>query len=195
MIRMRRVLTGLIAALAAGGAANAADVDSRPKVRVQTSQGAFVVQLDAERAPITVRNFLEYVESGHYEGTIFHRVIAGFVVQGGGVTPELAEKRTRDPIPNESGNGLSNTRGTIAMARTEDPHSATSQFYINLKDNLALNPSEKRWGYCVFGAVVEGMDVVDKIAAMPTGPRGEIPSDVPEEDIVVQKMELVLPAT
>jgi cyclophilin family peptidyl-prolyl cis-trans isomerase len=193
---MRRVFTGFIAALAASGVANAADVvDTHPKVRVTTSQGAFVLQLDAERAPLTVKNFLEYVGAAHYDGTIFHRVIAGFVVQGGGYTPDLTEKRTRDPIPNESGNGLSNKRGTIAMARTEDPHSATSQFYINLKDNLALDPSEKRWGYCVFGTVVEGMDIVDKIAAAPTGPRGEIPSDVPKEDIVVEKMELVRPAS
>jgi cyclophilin family peptidyl-prolyl cis-trans isomerase len=189
------MLTSFVAALAAGGIANAADVAPHPKVRVQTSQGSFVLELDGERAPLTVRNFLEYVEAGHYDGTIFHRVIDGFVVQGGGYTPDLDEKRTRDPIANESGNGLSNRRGTIAMARTEDPHSATSQFYVNLKDNVRLDPNAERWGYCVFGSVVEGMEVVDRIAKVPTGPRGEIPGDVPQEDVVVEKMELVRPAS
>jgi cyclophilin family peptidyl-prolyl cis-trans isomerase len=150
-----------------------------------------VLQLDAQRAPVTVRNFLDYVGAGQYDGTIFHRVIDGFVVQGGGYTPDLKEKPTRDPVPNESGNGLSNVRGTIAMARTEDPHSATSQFYINLKDNVKLDPNPERWGYCVFGKVVEGMDVIDAIAKVPTGPRGEMDRDVPKTDVVVQKMELV----
>jgi peptidyl-prolyl cis-trans isomerase A (cyclophilin A) len=143
------MLTGLIAALAAGAAANAADTPPYPKVRVQTSQGAIVLRLDADRAPVTVRNFLQYVAAGHYDGTIFHRVMDGFVVQGGGYTAALEEKPTGEPVVNESGNGLRNLRGTIAMARTEHPHSATAQFYINLQDNLALDPSERRWGYCV----------------------------------------------
>lgn len=192
---MRRLITGLVAALAAGGATHAADLDPMPRVRVQTTQGSFVLELNAERAPLTVRNFLEYVDAHHYEGTIFHRVIDGFVIQGGGYTTKLEEKPTREPVPNESGNGLSNLRGTIAMARTEDPHSATSQFYINLKDNLALDPNDKRWGYCVFGRVVEGMETVDAIAKVPTGPRGEIPNDVPQTDVVVQKMERVRPGS
>jgi cyclophilin family peptidyl-prolyl cis-trans isomerase len=192
---MRRLITGLVAALAAGGATHAADLDPMPRVRVQTTQGSFVVELDAERAPLTVRNFLAYVEAHHYDGTIFHRVIDGFVIQGGGYTTKLEEKPTREPVPNESGNGLSNRRGTIAMARTEDPHSATSQFYINLKDNVALDPNEKRWGYCVFGRVVEGMEIVDAIAKVPTGPRGEIPSDVPQTDVVVQKVERMHPGS
>jgi cyclophilin family peptidyl-prolyl cis-trans isomerase len=189
---MRKALSTLIAGLAASSSiATAADMTPTPKVRVQTSQGVFVLQLDAERAPVTVRNFLEYVGAGFYDGTIFHRVIDGFVVQGGGYGPDLAEKPTRDPIPNESGNGLRNRRGTIAMARTGDPHSATSQFYINLVDNVKLDPNEQRWGYCVFGTVVSGMEVVDAIAKLPTGPRGEVPSDVPKTDVVVQKMEIV----
>jgi len=189
---MRKALSTLIAGLAASSSiATAADMPPTPKVRVQTSQGVFVLQLDAERAPVTVHNFLEYVGAGFYDGTIFHRVIDGFVVQGGGYGPDFAEKPTRDPIPNESGNGLSNRRGTIAMARTGDPHSATSQFYINLVDNAKLDPNEQRWGYCVFGTVVSGMEVVDAIAKLPTGSRGDIPSDVPKTDVVVQKMEIV----
>ena len=188
---MRKTLSTLIAALAAGGVATAAAQTPYPKVRVQTSQGTFVLQLDGARAPITVHNFLEYVGAGHYEGTIFHRVIDGFVVQGGGFTPDLQEKPTRDAIPNESGNGLSNVRGTIAMARTGDPHSATSQFYINLTDNVKLDPNAERWGYCVFGKVIEGMEIIDAIAKMPTGARGEMDRDVPKTDVVVQKMELV----
>jgi cyclophilin family peptidyl-prolyl cis-trans isomerase len=189
---MRNVLVCLATLFATAGAtAFAADLPPAPKVRVQTSHGAFVLQLDAVRAPLTTRNFVEYVQAKHYDGTIFHRVIDGFVAQGGGYTADLAEKPTRDPVVNESGNGLSNVRGTIAMARTGDPHSATSQFYINLVDNTKLDPNPERWGYCVFGSVVEGMDVVDAIAKLPTGARGEIPSDVPKEDVVVEKMELV----
>jgi cyclophilin family peptidyl-prolyl cis-trans isomerase len=181
----------MLASLSAGTAAMAADIPAQPLVRVQTTQGAFVLRLDAARAPLTVRNFLEYVRSGQYEGTIFHRVMNGFVVQGGGYTPDLTEKPTREPVVNESGNGLSNLRGTIAMARTEDPHSATSQFYINLVDNTKLDPNAQRWGYCVFGSVVSGMEVIDAIAKLPTGPRGEIPSDVPQTDVLIEKMELL----
>jgi peptidyl-prolyl cis-trans isomerase A (cyclophilin A) len=171
---MRKTLSTLIAALAAGSVATAAAQTPYPKVRVQTSQGVFVLQLDGARAPISVHNFLEYMRAGHYDGTIFHRVIDGFVVQGGGFTPDLKEKPTRDPIPNESGNGLSNVRGTIAMARTEDPHSATSQFYINLKDNVEARSESRALGYCVFGKVIEGMEVIDAIAKLPTGARGEM---------------------
>lgn len=188
---MRIVLAILAVLFAFGGAALAADLPPAPKVKVQTNLGTFVLQLDAVRAPLTTRNFIEYVKAKHYDGTIFHRVIDGFVAQGGGYTPDLVEKPTREPVVNESGNGLSNVRGTIAMARTGDPHSATSQFYINLVDNTKLDPNEERWGYCVFGRVIEGMEVVDAIAKVPTGPRGELPSDVPEKDVVIEKMELL----
>ncbi len=141
------------------------------KVRLATSEGDIVLELDAEKAPKTTANFLQYVRDGHYNGLIFHRVINGFMVQGGGYKPDMTEKPTRKPIPLESGNGLSNLRGSIAMARTNDPNSATAQFFINVADNLRLDKSEGRDGYAVFGKVVDGMEVVDKIKEMPT--RGE----------------------
>jgi cyclophilin family peptidyl-prolyl cis-trans isomerase len=143
-----------------------------PRLEVTTNLGAFTVELDREAAPQTVASFLEYVEAGFYDGTVFHRVIPGFMVQGGGFTADLKKKPTRDPIPNEADNGLSNTRGTIAMARTRAPHSATCQFFINLTDNSRLDftaPRPGGYGYCVFGQVVEGMDVVNAIAGVPTG--------------------------
>ncbi len=143
------------------------------KVRLATSAGDIIVELDAEKAPKTVENFVKYVRAGHYDGTIFHRVIANFMIQGGGYKPDLTEKPTRPPIPLESRNGLSNVRGSIAMARTGIPDSATSQFFINVVDNAGLDQANARdgQGYAVFGKVVEGMDVVDKIKAVPT--RGE----------------------
>lgn len=162
-----------------------------PTVRVETSLGDFTLRLDARRAPLSTANFLEYVESGFYEGTVFHRVIPGFMAQGGGFTAELRQKPTRDPIPNESGNGLRNERGSIAMARTNDPHSATAQFYVNLVDNPALDPNPDRWGYAVFGEVIEGMETLDAIADVPTGPRGRMPRDVPQSNIVIEKMTLL----
>ena len=131
--------------------------------------GSFVIELDTERAPLTVANFLEYVRAGHYNGTIFHRVINNFVAQGGGYDEKYVEKPTRAGIPNESGNGLSNRRGTVGLARTGEPHSGNAQFYINLADNPALDPQASRWGYAVFGRVVEGMNVVDDIGAVATG--------------------------
>lgn len=158
-----------------------------PKVKFETSAGDFVVQLDGRRAPLTVRNFLKYVETGHYNGTIFHRVISGFMAQGGGYDTDLTEKPTRDGIPNESGNGLSNTPYTLAMARTGDPHSASAQFFVNLVDNSRLDPSPGRWGYAVFGEVVEGTEVIDAIGAMETGPKGRFPSDVPKTDVIIKK--------
>ncbi len=144
------------------------------KVRLTTNLGAIVVELDAAKAPKTVENFLQYVKSGHYKGTIFHRVIGNFMIQGGGFTADLAQKPTRPPIPLESRNGLSNQAGTIAMARTSIPDSATSQFFINVKDNAFLDAANAPdgQGYAVFGKVVEGMDVVDKIRALPTAPKG-----------------------
>ena len=162
-------------------------------IKLTTNHGAITLDLDAEKAPKTVANFLAYVESGHYDGTIFHRVIDGFMIQGGGMGVGMKEKATNAPIENEAGNGLKNDRGTIAMARTNDPHSATAQFFINVKDNDFLNfraPSGSGWGYCVFGKVVEGMDVVDKIKGVKTGNKG-FHQDVPVEDVVIEKAEVV----
>ena len=160
-----------------------------PRFRIETTAGTFEVELDDERAPITVANFLRYVNAGHYENTVFHRIIPGFVVQGGGYTPDLVMKTPSDPIPNESGNGLSNVRGTIAMARTNAPHSADAQFYINLSDgNVMLDPKPTRWGYTVFGRVTAGMQVIDDMAARPTGPGGPFPSDVPAAPIIIESV-------
>ncbi len=161
-----------------------------PIVEMETTAGTLVLELNGRRAPITVRNFVEYVRSGHFEDTVFHRVIANFMIQGGGYDADLAEKPTKQPIPNESGNGLKNNRGTIAMARLNDPHSATAQFYINLVDNNMLDPNEKRWGYTVFGEVIEGLEVLDAIGAAKTGPKGSFPSDVPEETITIKSVKL-----
>jgi peptidyl-prolyl cis-trans isomerase B (cyclophilin B) len=158
-------------------------------VEMTTSKGVIRLELDAKNAPITVANFLEYVKSGHYDGTIFHRVIPGFVIQGGGLQSGMTEKATGTPIENEADNGLKNLTGAICMARTNEPHSATSQFFINLKDNSFLDHTEKSatgWGYAVFGRVTSGMDVVEAIAAVPTGNVGHH-SDVPLEDIVLEK--------
>lgn len=148
------------------------------KVRLETTAGDIVIELEPSKAPKTVDNFLQYVKSGHYDGTIFHRVISNFMIQGGGMTPDRQQKATRPPIPLESRNGLLNTRGSVAMARTMDPNSATAQFFINVKDNDFLNAAQARDGngYAVFGKVVSGMDVVDKIRAAPTGP-GDFPND------------------
>ena len=158
-------------------------------VEMTTSKGVIELELDAKNAPLTVANFLEYVKSGHYDGTIFHRVIPGFVIQGGGLQSGMVEKATGTPIENEADNGLKNLTGAICMARTNEPHSATSQFFINLKDNSFLDHTEKSatgWGYAVFGRVISGMDVVEAIAAVPTGNAG-YHSDVPLEDIVLEK--------
>lgn len=167
------------------------DLDPYPRIRIETNQGDFLVELDGPRAPVTVFNFVSYVRDGHYDDTLFHRVIPGFVVQGGGYARDYVEKETGGPIPNESDNGLSNQRGTIAMARTADPHSARSQFYINLGDNEPLDPQPSRWGYAVFGRVVEGMDVLDKIAALPTGPAGPFPSDAPQSPVLIERARVV----
>ena len=154
------------------------------KVKLETTAGIIVVELDAAKAPKTVDNFLQYVNSGYYNGTVFHRVINNFMIQGGGMTADLKEKPTRPPIGLESRNGLTNQRGTIAMARTNDPNSATAQFFINVKDNDFLNQAQARDGngYAVFGKVVEGMDVVDKIRTVPTGP-----GDIPLTPVVIKK--------
>ncbi|WP_298399234.1 peptidylprolyl isomerase [uncultured Azonexus sp.] len=162
-------------------------------IKLTTNHGVITLELDAEKAPKTVENFIAYVESGHYDNTIFHRVIKNFMIQGGGMEPGMNQKETRDPIENEAANGLKNVRGSIAMARTNDPHSATAQFFINVVDNDFLDfraPSGQGWGYCVFGQVVEGMDVVDKIRAVATGNKG-FHQDVPKEDVIIEKAEVV----
>lgn len=161
------------------------------KVRLTTTLGDITLALDAEKAPQTVENFLSYVRDGHYTNTLFHRVIKGFMIQGGGFEPGLRQKSTRAPIANEAANGLGNARYTIAMARTADPHSATAQFFINVADNDFLNhtsPSGQGWGYCVFGEVTEGTEVVDSIVKVRTVKNG-FHSDVPEEDIVITGAE------
>ena len=163
-------------------------------IKLSTSMGEITLELDAEDAPITVENFLSYVDSGHYDNTIFHRVIPGFVIQGGGMASGMQEKQTGAPIQNEADNGLKNLTGSICMARTNDPHSATAQFFINLKDNQFLDHTEKTesgWGYAVFGRVVSGIDVVERIAAVETGNVG-YHSDVPLEDVVLEKAERII---
>ena len=165
------------------------DVDPEPRVRVETNVGNFVIRLDRIRAPLTVENFLQYVAEGHYNGTIFHRVIPGFVAQGGGYTQDFQLRPAERTVVNESGNGLGNIRGTVGMARPSDPHSADAQFYINLADNSeSLNPRPSRWGYAVFGEVVEGMDVVDKIGNTATGAAGPFDRNVPVETIVINRI-------
>jgi len=157
--------------------------DARPVVSFETTKGSFDLELDPAKAPKTVENFLAYVDAGFYDGTIFHRVIPGFMVQGGGFTPEMAQKDTRAPIQNEADNGLKNKRGTIAMARTGEPHSATAQFFVNVVDNEFLDHTAKDprgWGYAVFGQVVSGMETIDAIVGVPTtnfGPMGDVPVD------------------
>jgi peptidyl-prolyl cis-trans isomerase B (cyclophilin B) len=162
-------------------------------VKLQTNQGTITIELDAAKAPKTVENFLSYVKKGHYDGTIFHRVINGFMIQGGGFAPGMRQKPTDAPISNEATNGLRNQKYTIAMARTGDPHSATAQFFINVADNDFLNhtaPSGQGWGYCVFGRVVEGQDVVDKIKGVKTGRSGQH-QDVPDQEVVIERAEVV----
>ncbi len=161
-----------------------------PVVVMETSMGTIKIELYQDKAPVTVKNFLNYVEKKHYDGTIFHRVIKTFMIQGGGMTPGMQEKGTDKPIQNESGNGLSNDKGTIAMARTSDPDSATSQFFINVADNKFLDRANSRdgVGYCVFGKVTEGMEVVEKIKMVPTGNFGRH-ADVPKADVVIKSVK------
>jgi peptidyl-prolyl cis-trans isomerase A (cyclophilin A) len=162
-----------------------------PTVQIETSMGAIQMELYPDKAPVTVKNFLEYVKKGQYNGTIFHRVIPTFMIQGGGFTADMTEKPTRAPIANEAGNGLKNDRGTVAMARTSDPNSATAQFFINVKDNGFLNRAESQdgVGYAVFGKVVKGMDVVDKIKAVPTTEKNGM-GDVPATPVVIKSIKL-----
>jgi cyclophilin family peptidyl-prolyl cis-trans isomerase len=166
-------------------------VDDNVSVKIETTMGDIVVELNSIRAPETVQNFLQYVVDDHYDGTIFHRIATGFLIQGGGYLPDLSLKPAERTVFNESGNGLSNVRGTIAMARSNEPHAADSQFFINLVNNSNLNPMPTRWGYAVFGEVTEGMEVVDAIAAVPTGSAGEFDRDVPLEPIVIERITLL----
>ena len=162
-------------------------------IKLTTNHGVIGLELNVEKAPKTVANFLAYVEAGHYNNTVFHRVIKNFMIQGGGMEPGMKQKPCNAPVENEAGNGLKNTRGSVAMARTNDPHSATAQFFINTVDNDFLDfksPSGQGWGYCVFGEVVEGLDVVDKIRAVKTGNKGGH-QDVPAEDVIIEKAEIV----
>lgn len=165
---------------------------SNPSVTVETSLGSFQIELDPGSAPKTVANFLAYVDAGHYDGTVFHRVISTFMVQGGGYDAGYKKKPVREPVENEADNGLKNTRGTVAMARTNDPHSATAQFFVNVADNGFLNHKAKQgsdWGYAVFGRVTDGMDVVDRIKAVKTGAQGPFAKDAPLEQVVISSVK------
>ncbi len=188
-------VVGFVAAAPGAALASARsliDTDLMTTVNVETSLGNFTIELDAAKAPKTVANFLEYVDAGHYDGTIFHRVIDGFMVQGGGYDGSYAKRPTRTPVDNEADNGLKNQTGTVAMARTSDPHSATAQFFVNVSDNAFLDHSAKTgqgWGYCVFGKVTAGMDVVAKIEAVPTGPQGPFGKDAPLQQVVITSVK------
>ncbi len=186
MTKVKAALGLVLAAVLVCGGCPVGDpvAEGPPRVRVATSLGEFLIELDDANAPNTVQNFLQYVDEGFYDGTIFHRVIPGFVVQGGGYLPGLEAKPTRAPIASEANNGLLNLWGSVAMARTDDPSSATSQFYVNVADNPTLDPTATSPGYTVFGRVIEGMAVVDQISAIPTETRGNF-SDVPVEDVVL----------
>ena len=189
---MHRFLLPLLVVWLLAGTGERTYAGEKPMVRIKTSLGEMVVELDADRAPKTVENFLAYVRGGHYDGTIFHRVIDGFMIQGGGFNTDFDQKPTQDPIENEADNGLRNDRGTIAMARTSDPHSATAQFFINVVDNDFLNHTGKNprgWGYAVFGRVVEGMETVDAIRQVPTGQRPPF-KDVPKDTVTIESVRL-----
>jgi peptidyl-prolyl cis-trans isomerase A (cyclophilin A) len=160
-------------------------------VQVVTSVGNFTIELNAERAPLTVAHFLRYLDQGHYNNTLFHRVVVNFVIQGGGLDAEYNLKPAPEKVVNESGNGLSNTRGTVGMARNADPHGADAQFYVNLADNAALDPNQTRWGYAVFGRVTQGMDVVDRIGNIATGAHGVLKEDAPLKPVVILRIERV----
>jgi peptidyl-prolyl cis-trans isomerase B (cyclophilin B) len=184
------VLLMPVVAMGAGGGGGSAP---SPVVKLTTTAGEIEIELYPDKAPKTVENFLSYVRDGFFDGTIFHRVIKGFMIQGGGFEPGMNQKPCRDPIENEAANGLKNKKYTLAMARTNDPHSATAQFFINVTDNDFLDfksPMGNGWGYCVFGKVVDGTDVVDKIRAVKTGSSG-FHQDVPKEDVIIEKAEIV----
>src|ERR1700761_1251993 len=166
--------------------------DQAQQVRVSTNMGDFVVELMPDRAPLTVANFVRYVKEGYYSGTLIHRVVANFVIQGGGHSAsDLKRKAVHDPVNNESGNGVQNKRGTVGLARGESPHSGNAQFYVNLVDNPDLDPLPTRWGYAVFGKIVQGMDVVDRIGVTPTGSSGPFKSDTPLKPVIIEKVEMI----
>ncbi|MFW6375285.1 MAG: peptidylprolyl isomerase [Guyparkeria sp.] len=188
-VARRLAATALIASLALVSLSATAET----QVRLQTNHGPIVIELFDEKAPATVDNFVAYVRDGFFDGTIFHRVIPGFVIQGGGFTEDFERKSTRAPVENEADNGLKNRRGTLSMARTSDPDSATSQFFINLEDNASLDQRPGNAGYAVFGRVVEGMDTVDAIAAIPTGAAGPFRQDAPRETVRIESAGVVEP--
>jgi cyclophilin family peptidyl-prolyl cis-trans isomerase len=193
-MRLAALLLCLLCTLEVATAQDAAPVTASaaaPRVRVVTTAGDFVIELDKTRAPLTVEAFLKYVNEGFYSGVIFHRVVAGFIAQAGGYSADMTQKEVTSPVFNESGNGLSNLRGTVGFARSNEPHTGTSQFYVNLADNIDLNPRPTRWGYAVFGKVVEGMEVVDDIGHRPTAGGGPFDRNVPVEPIVIERIELV----
>src|SRR3954454_24563301 len=169
----------------------AAQATAPERVRVTTNLGSYVIELQRDRAPLTVENFLGYVRSGQYNNTLIHRVIANFLIQGGGVGLDYKARPTLKPIPNESGNGLKNLRGTVGLARASGPHSGDCQFFVNVADNGDLDPLPTRWGYAVFGRVIEGMEVVDRISISPTGPAGPFQADAPLQPLIIQKVELL----
>jgi cyclophilin family peptidyl-prolyl cis-trans isomerase len=185
-------LSGLVLSFLFQSSAQAASVE---RVRVTTNYGAFVIEMQRDRAPLTVDNFLFYVKSGYYTNTLFHRTIANFVIQGGGVGLDYKAKPTQKAIPNEAGNGLKNLRGTVGLARASGPHSGDCQFYVNVADNADLDPLPTRWGYAVFGKITEGMEVIDRISISPTGAMGPFKQDAPLEPVVIQKAELITEQT
>jgi len=190
MKNLRALVASLLLLVSCG--VGAAD----PLVEMTTSMGTVVIELYPDKAPLTVDNFLQYVKDRHYDGTVFHRVIPGFMIQGGGFGPDFSEKPVRKPVRNEAANGLRNATGTIAMARTADPHSATAQFFINVAENEFLNfrfPTQEGYGYCVFGKVVKGMDVVSRIVKVQTGPGPAGHRDVPLKPVIIEQVRLIMP--
>ena len=193
--RLATTLGLLFALCVLAPAARTEETPAPTQVRITTNMGEFIIEVRNDRAPVTAQNFLRYVREGFYSNTLFHRVIANFVIQGGGhdaTTMQL--KPTHDPVFNESGNGLQNKRGAVGLARAEPPHSGNAQFYVNLVDNPDLDPVPTRWGYTVFGRIVQGMDVIDRIGETPTGASGPFKSDSPLKSVIIQKMEIISPS-
>ena len=184
---MKNPILAVLMLCIGGGALAQDELPAYPRVTLETTEGTIVLELDSRRAPLTVRRFLSLVESGYYDGVIFHRVIANFVAQAGAFDRDFVRRETDETLVNESGNGLRNLRGTIAMARLPEPHTANAQFFINLADNRSLDPQPDRWGYAVFGYVVEGMETADRIAEMRTGPGGPFGQDVPVVPVIIEK--------
>ena len=189
---MKKLILALLILAPSFAALGQGKVPAHPHVKFETTEGTIVLELDGRRAPVTVGNFLELVDSGYFDGTIFHRVVPDFVIQGGGFTPGFELKESDEFIFNESGNGLKNMRGTIVMARQDDPHTAKAQFFINVSDNKSLDPQPTRWGFAVFGYVIEGMEVVDKISNLPAGPGGKFTTDVPIVPVVIKAASRVV---